>query len=616
MTDASTARPIVGGRYELERRLARGGMADIHLARDRVLDREVAVKVLFPQYADDPAFVERFRREALSAGKLNHPNVVSVYDWGAHDDTYFIVMEFVDGQSLAELLASRGRLPTEEALEITARTAAALGFAHDNGMVHRDVKPGNIILTSTGQVKVADFGIARALESGDQLTQTGKVLGTAAYFSPEQAQGHTVDHRSDLYSLGVVLFEMVTGERPFTGGSPVSIAYKHVETAPPTARSLHPGVPPVVDDIIARLLAKSPDDRYPDAVSLVSDLRRAARGEPVQARPAPATMITPEANGFHDGEATRILATEVEPRHTVLDSGHTRAHASAAAPVSDRGFDPGFEPGLDRRRVPAAAYDDPPSRTGLFLVVLAALLAVAVGLILAIVNLISQPTDEPGAVMVDVPAVIGETQASATNILVRAGLDPVVDFQETDERAAGLVFAQDPGPGNEVEEGSEVRIIVSESEEMVPVPDVTGQLVSDANAALAEAGFRVAIERRENDTVEPDRVISQSVLGGDEANAGSDILLLVSSGPPASPTTVESSTTTESTTTTTVTTTPSAAPTTSTTPTTRSTTTTTRPSSTVTSTTTTTTTTEPSTTVTSSTPESTTTTEDTTSTDE
>ncbi|MCL4163872.1 UNVERIFIED_CONTAM: hypothetical protein GTU68_003305, partial [Idotea baltica] len=227
-------------------------MADVFLAHDQLLDRPVAVKVLFPQFAAEPSFVERFRREAQAAANLNHPSIVAVYDWGEYDDTYFIVMEYVEGQSLAELIRAEGTLHPDRAAEIATDVAAALGFAHRNGTVHRDVKPGNILITPTGQVKVTDFGIARAFGGGDELTQTGSVMGTASYFSPEQAQGKAVDPRSDLYSLGVVIFEMVTGRPPFTGDSPVAIAYKHVQEAPPRPTSINPAVPRSLESVIAR----------------------------------------------------------------------------------------------------------------------------------------------------------------------------------------------------------------------------------------------------------------------------------------------------------------------------------------------------------------------------
>ena len=266
-------------------------MADVFLAHDQLLDRPVAIKVLFPQFASEPAFVERFRREAQAAANLNHPSIVAVYDWGEHDNTYFIVMEYVEGRSLAEIIRSEGTLHPDRAAEVATDVAAALGFAHRNGVVHRDVKGGNILVNQAGQVKVTDFGIARAFGGGDELTQTGSVMGTATYFSPEQAQGKTVDPRSDLYSLGVVLFEMVTGRPPFLGDSPVAIAYKHVQEAPPRPTSLNPALPQALEAIIARLLAKNPDDRYPSAEELRSELRRFREGQPLQGVSRPSVGV-------------------------------------------------------------------------------------------------------------------------------------------------------------------------------------------------------------------------------------------------------------------------------------------------------------------------------------
>src|SRR5579871_3344744 len=280
---------LFSNRYEVVRELAQGGMAEVYLARDQLLDRPVALKALFPEYAREPSFVERFRREAQAAANLNHPNIVAIYDWGQEAGTYFIVMEYVEGRSLRDLIRSEAPVDPGQSAEIAAEIAAALGFAHRGGVVHRDVKPGNVLLTRTGNVKVTDFGIARAGTS-DGLTQTGSVMGTATYFSPEQAQGQSVDGRSDVYALGVVLYEMVTGVAPFTGDSPVSVAYKHVreEPVPPTQRN--PEVPHDLEQIIMTALAKDPDQRYQTADDMRADLLRFRRGRPIAATPLTAMV--------------------------------------------------------------------------------------------------------------------------------------------------------------------------------------------------------------------------------------------------------------------------------------------------------------------------------------
>src|SRR4051812_10096959 len=240
---------VYNGRYELVRHIARGGMAEVYLAHDNLLDRPVALKVLFPELSVDRSFVERFRREAQAAANLSHPNIVSIYDWGEEAGTYFIVMEYIDGKPLSNLIRTEGPLLADRAASIGAAVAAGLAFAHRNGVIHRDVKSGNVLIDSAGHVKVADFGIARAANTQENLTQTGAVMGTATYFSPEQAQGLPVDPRSDVYSLGVVLYEMVTGQPPFSGDNPVTVAYKHVREEPPPPRQLNPQVPAAFEAI-------------------------------------------------------------------------------------------------------------------------------------------------------------------------------------------------------------------------------------------------------------------------------------------------------------------------------------------------------------------------------
>ena len=277
--------PMVNGRYRVERSVGRGGMAEVFLAHDTLLDRPVALKVLFPEYATDPAFVERFRREAQAAAGLQHPHIVAVYDWGKVNNTYFIAMEYVSGKTLAEILADRKQLTHTQAADIARDVASALAFAHDNGVVHRDIKPGNILVRSDGVVKVADFGIARAMDSStDQaLTQTGLVMGTASYLSPEQAQGAQPDPRSDLYSLGVVMYEMVGGRPPYVGENSLSIAYQHVHSVPEPLKTLNQFVPLEFEAVVAKCMAKSADKRYQSGQALIDDLRRVEEGADVQA---------------------------------------------------------------------------------------------------------------------------------------------------------------------------------------------------------------------------------------------------------------------------------------------------------------------------------------------
>src|SRR5581483_8273910 len=429
---------VFNGRYELHRRLARGGMADVFLARDQLLDRPVAVKVLFPEFATDPSFVERFRREAQSAANLNHPNIVSVYDWGAEQGTYFIVMEYVEGRSLADILRTEGPLHPQRAAEVASDIAAALGFAHRNGVIHRDVKPGNVLISPAGHVKVADFGIARAMGAGveDNLTKAGSVMGTATYFSPEQAQGLALDPRSDLYSLGVVLYEMVAGRPPFTGDSPVSIAYKHVQEQPTPPRRANANVPADLEAIIMRLLAKNPHARYPSAEDLRADLRRFREGQPVLAA----------------GAATAA---------TAMAAGVTAAHAATQVV-------PGYE---GTRAIPAeelpAAYSEPPRRSGAFLVVLILLLLILAGLLFALAKVLtSNKQTAKESLQVPPGCCVGKPEEQARAALETARFDVTVETQKNDQVEAGIVVSVDPAEGTtvDVEKGKrgQAKLVVSE----------------------------------------------------------------------------------------------------------------------------------------------------------
>ena len=459
---------IINDRYELHERIGRGGMADVFMARDLLLDRDVAVKILFPEHAVDPNFVERFRREAQSVAGLNHPNIVGVYDWGQTGNTYFMAMEFVKGRTLAEVLRRQGRLTARSAASVGGSIANALAYAHRNNVVHRDIKPANILMASNGDIKVVDFGIARALDSAHDggLTQDGAVMGTATYFSPEQAKGDGLDLRSDLYSLGIVLYELVTGKPPFSGESALATAYKQVHDVPTRMKDHVADVPPALEAIVSKCMAKEPTRRYATAEQLRDDLRYFLNNQPTMAMDEVriARGLAPRGS-FDFDQATSVMAPISQDPQTTQALPHTQVMPTTMTPVET-----------------LPDYDEEPANKRNYIVGAAvAGLVILGGLIFLITSL------GGGNSGLTVPNVKGATCDVAKQQLESLKFSVAFSPAETVCDATAIVASQDPASGDTATEGEIITLVFPAA--TVEVPPLLGLTEEAARAAIEGAGF-------------------------------------------------------------------------------------------------------------------------------
>jgi serine/threonine-protein kinase len=493
---------LFDGRYRILRKLGSGGMANVYLAEDEDLGRRVAIKILNDRYANDEGFTERFRREAKSAAALSHPNIVSIYDRGESEGRPYIAMEVIEGRSLKELILASGSLPIGEAVDYAKQILSALRFAHRHGIIHRDIKPHNILLGHENRLKVTDFGIARYGPS--QMTEVGSIMGTAQYLSPEQARGAPVTASSDLYSAGIVLYEMLTGKTPFTGETPIEIAMKHLNEPPRPPSELRPEISPELDQIVLRALAKDPHERYESAEEFSADLDRVEAGLPVA--PETTAAATAVLTGLPATDATQVLAPDAR----------TRALPPQAPGRRPPGYPPdyGYRPPKKRRRwVPW------------LLVLLFAGLAIAAGW-----YVYSRVQDElQDAQPVAVPPVIGLTEQLAREQLEKLGFEVAVEKGASTEEKAGNVYDQDPQDGTRLAKGETVTIFVSTGFPKTEVPSVVGLSYDAAVAQLQQAGLKA--QRKEVFSDKPvGQVVGQDPKSGTSVREGSTVTLRVSKG--------------------------------------------------------------------------------------
>ena len=525
---------LIDGRYRVRGRLGAGGMADVYCADDLQLGRTVAVKLLHRRFAEDAEFVERFRREASAAAGLNHPNVVSVYDRGEWDGTSYIAMEYLAGRTLKELVRDAypdHPLHPDLAVDLVIQVLEAARFAHRRGIVHRDLKPHNVIVDDEGRATVTDFGLARA--GASDMTETGSIMGTAQYLSPEQAQGRPVDARSDLYSIGVLLYELLTGVVPFDAESPVSVALKHVSEAPVPPAQRNPAVPPALDGVVLRAMAKDPGRRFQDADAFIAALQDAVRrgaGPPPPAAPEP--MAPPEAEEGRRNRAAvvalvvlALVAAAVAAWALFLRAPDRPVPDVLGATVptaTERLQDAGFEvrsvpvqsdtvrDGRVAGQDPEAGGSAPEGST-------------------VTIRFSSGPGENA------VPDTEGQTGDAAAAAVRDAGFEVARRREYSDSVREGRVIASTPAAGATITRGRTVTLVISRGPEPVAVPDVTGGTREEAEAALEAAGLRADVSRRESTEEEPGTVLEQDPGAGASVRPGSTVALVVAEAPPEAP---------------------------------------------------------------------------------
>ncbi|MBV8955735.1 MAG: Stk1 family PASTA domain-containing Ser/Thr kinase [Solirubrobacterales bacterium] len=501
MTDSTTG-ALIDGRYKVLSRVGAGGMADVLLAEDQQLGRKVALKLMYRRFSEDPGFVERFRREAQAAAGLQHPNVVSVYDRGAYDDTYYIAMEYLPGRSLKQLIRAEAPLDQVRAIDITLQILKAARFAHRRGVIHRDLKPHNVIVDESDHAKVTDFGIARA--GASDMTETGSIMGTAQYLSPEQAQGLAVSEASDLYSIGVILYELVTGRVPFDAEAAVTIAIKHVSEAPLPPSAINPAVAPELEQVILWALNKNPSDRPTNADELIAAL--------AQVR----AMIESRSAGERTASFAAVSSTEgwgaaalVGVAAAAVPDTVPPAGAVVVAEDAHTGYPPPPPLGPRRRRWP-------------WLAVLLLVLLLGGG---AAAYLLTRPQ------RVSVPPVAGQQIDVAQTLLQNQGFRTTINYR-MDSHRAGTVIAQDPLGDSQANKGSTVALTVSQGPGDTSIPSVSFLGESDAKHAIEDSRLRVGRVHRENsDTIPPGDATRTDPRAGTTLPVGSAVTLFVSSGP-------------------------------------------------------------------------------------